>query len=77
MNLEQFFQKGIHFKIPGAEQRSVRIRTKHKPRQKDYEFEDSLDYRTGCCLHKRKKCIATQFFHKHSPFTTIYEAQCK
>lgn len=53
MNLEQFFQKGIHFKIPDAEQRSVRIRTKHKPRQKDYEFEENLVYRTGSCLHKR------------------------
>lgn len=55
MNLEQFFQKGIHFKIPEAKPRSVCIKTKHKPRQKDYEFEDSLVYMTGCCLHKRKK----------------------
>lgn len=72
MNLEQFFQTGIHFKIPDAEQRSVHIRTKHKLTQKDY----SLVCMTGCCLHKRKKCIAPQFFHKHSPFMTIYETQC-
>lgn len=40
--------------MPDAEQRSVCIRTKHKPRQKGYEFEDSLVYMTECCLDKRK-----------------------